>query len=375
MKSTTGEHFLALDHVRALAAFMVFMWHFAHSVDGHPVPFHSNDWFMLSIFSEGHTGVALFMTLSGYLFAKIIGGRDIRFLPFLFNRAVRLLPLLVLVILAAGVMTAMDGGNVRKFASKVLTGLVRPTLPNGGWSITVEFHFYLALPLLLMAARRSRKLLLALVAAAVLVRLALYGVRGEIQSLSYWTIIGRIDQFILGMTAYGYRHWFKGRHLVALAGFVAFTLFYHAFDRAGGFYNSPSYPSPSALWVVMPTIEGLFYCCLIAYYDSSFQPRNRGFSRFLGAIGSYSYSIYLLHFFVVFKMARLLNEKVANLSDLPTAMLFGSLCFLAVAALGWASFTFIESPFLRLRRPYIKKPVPECAPVGGESAVHGASAV
>jgi len=63
MISSSGKHYANLDHVWALAAFMVFSWHFllpeARAVA--PIP-------PFSLFAEGHTGVALFMTLSGYLF-------------------------------------------------------------------------------------------------------------------------------------------------------------------------------------------------------------------------------------------------------------------------------------------------------------------
>jgi hypothetical protein len=38
---------------------------------------------------EGHTGVALFMTLSGYLFAKPVGDHRIDYPSFLWSRAVR----------------------------------------------------------------------------------------------------------------------------------------------------------------------------------------------------------------------------------------------------------------------------------------------
>ena len=38
MRSSSGAHYIALDHVRALAAFMVFAWHFTHAWNGAPNP-------------------------------------------------------------------------------------------------------------------------------------------------------------------------------------------------------------------------------------------------------------------------------------------------------------------------------------------------
>ena len=76
MKSSTGQYFIALDHIRAVAALLVFIWHFSHAASGYPVPFEfTPSFFPLAIFDEGHTGVALFMTLSGYLFAKLLDGK------------------------------------------------------------------------------------------------------------------------------------------------------------------------------------------------------------------------------------------------------------------------------------------------------------
>ena len=64
MRSTSGEHYVALDHVRALAALLVFTWHFIHAGNGDPVPFeYVPSLFFMALFDEGHTGVALFMVL------------------------------------------------------------------------------------------------------------------------------------------------------------------------------------------------------------------------------------------------------------------------------------------------------------------------
>lgn len=80
MRSSSGTHFIALDHVRAFAAFMVFTWHFTHATNGYPIPFdYVPRIFPFALLDEGHTGVALFMTLSGYLFAKLLDGKTINF--------------------------------------------------------------------------------------------------------------------------------------------------------------------------------------------------------------------------------------------------------------------------------------------------------
>src|SRR5260221_4610342 len=95
MRSSSGAHFIALDHVRAVPIFMVFAWHFTHARNGYPVPFdYVPALFPFSVLDEGHTGVALFMALSGYLFAKLLDGKSIDYLRFLLYRALRLLPLL-----------------------------------------------------------------------------------------------------------------------------------------------------------------------------------------------------------------------------------------------------------------------------------------
>ena len=92
MKSSTGKYYQALDHIRAVAVFVVFVWHFNHFDNGQ---FANPLVFPLSLFTEGHTGVAIFMVLSGYLFAKLLGSNKIKYSIFLYNRCLRLLPLLV----------------------------------------------------------------------------------------------------------------------------------------------------------------------------------------------------------------------------------------------------------------------------------------
>src|SRR5690349_10843220 len=108
MRGSSGTHFIALDHIRAVAAYLVFSWHFTHAETGYPVPFeYAPALFPAAILDEGHTGVALFMTLSGYLFAKLLDGKAIDYPAFIFNRVLRLLPLLLVVVIVVGVINCV----------------------------------------------------------------------------------------------------------------------------------------------------------------------------------------------------------------------------------------------------------------------------
>ncbi len=336
---------------------MVFTWHFTHGTSGYPVPLEiAPDLFPLSVLDEGHTGVALFMTLSGYLFARLLDGRQIRYAPFLWNRALRLLPLLSVVVVIAGIRVVLRGESLVGYLGSLAKGVLLPSLPNGGWSITVEGHYYLVLPALLWMTRRSKLLPWALIAVAIALRFVIHHEQGEVQWLAYWTIVGRIDQFVMGMLAFTLRNHVAHRHVTVLLIALGFTYFYWLFDQEGGFYQRPTYPSPSPLWIVLPTIEALAYGVLIGWYDSSFAPSDRGVARFLSRIGAYSYSIYLLHFFVVFRGARFIHEQVMDISNFYVACAWAVPCFALMAIPGYLSYRFIEAPFLRLRKTYISRP-------------------
>lgn len=342
--------------MRAVAAFLVFAWHFNHVNNGQYAPPPTPP---LSLLAEGHTGVGLFMVLSGYLFAKLLNNKKIIYIQFIWNRFLRLGPLLLLVIFYIGLNQYYHGEDVIAYAKRIFAGIIMPTLPNGGWSITAEFHFYLILPLLLFLANKWKHSLLVVLLFAIGARIILHHIFGQIQVLSYWTIIGRIDQFVLGILFFQYARSIAGRHFLVLSGLFLFTCFYWYFDSQGGFYKYPAYPSPSFVWVFMPTIEGLAYAMFIAWYDSSFKHSTGTVSRFVALIGTYSYSIYLLHFFVVFRISNAINTHLVRLSNIHLALLLSAVCFLIMVPIGHLSYRFIESPFLRFRTKYIvaSKPI------------------
>jgi peptidoglycan/LPS O-acetylase OafA/YrhL len=354
MKSSTGFHFIALDHIRALAAFMVFIWHFNHSSNGYPVPFdYVPSLFPFVLLDEGHTGVALFMTLSGYLFAKLLDGKTISYTAFFWNRVLRLVPLLTVIILIISLKKIINGENLLWYGYSIIKGFLLPSLPNGGWSITVEFHYYLILPLLLWMSKKSKFLPFLIIIFAIFIRFNIYNWKGEVQTLAYWSIIGRIDQFVFGMLAFQFSSKIRGRHFTAISIFLIFSIIYWYFDLNGGFYKNPSYPSTNKFWIFLPTIEGMAYAFCIAWYDNSFSHSTTGLSAFVGRIGEYSYSIYLFHFFIVFEAAKFVHENIMNISNFYYASIWAVVFFIFMTPIGYLSFIFIESPFLKLRKCYI----------------------
>jgi len=194
----------------------------------------------------------------------------------------------------------------------------------------------------------------------ILLRACLYLEMGQVQWLSYWTIIGRVDQFIFGILAYQFHHIFRGQHILALFVFLCFSGFYWYVDSLGGFYSHYPNPSRNSVWIYVTTAEGLAYGALIAWYDNSFIHSTGRFLRFLAQVGTYSYSIYLLHIFFVFKLAETIDRYLLDLSNLYVAMLLSLFAFLLMMPIAWSSYRFIELPFLRFRTNYIitdKKPL------------------
>ncbi|HKB84126.1 MAG TPA: acyltransferase, partial [Burkholderiales bacterium] len=82
----------------------------------------------------------------------------------------------------------------------------------------------------------------------------------------------------------------------------------------------------------------------------------------MGRIGEYSYSIYLLHFFIVFRAARFVHEQVMDISNFYLACLWALVFFFLMMPVGYLSYRFVEAPFLKLRKRYI------VAPTGSQEA-------
>jgi len=352
-KAGAESRWAGLDHIRALAAFMVFTWHFTHGANASPVPLEGAPTFpFAALFDEGHAGVALFMCLSGYLFAALLDGKEIHFPKFIIARVLRLAPLLVFLFVVDFVILLATGGSVIGFVRNLISGFVLPRWPNGRWSIGIELQFYLLLPFLLGVRGRFPMALPLMVVGALLMRAALFIYFGTVEHWAYSTLIGRIDQFILGIAIFDYRLFFKGRHGLAAATASILGIAYYLFDAAGGFFGYKSWPSQESLWIWWPTFEAITFAILIAYYATTFSPRGR-FSDALSKVGFYSYGIYLIHFYFVFAAAEWINSSLIALDNFYVAWAVSLPVFLAMVAPAWAAYHIIEKPLQKYKPRYV----------------------
>lgn len=371
MKSTSGIYIVGLDHIRAIAAFLVFVWHFSHPPSGGSVPFGTiPDFFAFSIFSEGHTGVSLFMVLSGFLFSLLSSDKEIKLGQFYKNRFLRVFPLLFFWCIFGIAQQGFNGADV----VRSLFTLTDIYIPANGWTIIIEAQFYLLFPFLHAAVERRIHengvrsgifYLLGFVGFMWFFRWCVYMQYGSVHALSYWTIFGRIDQFLMGAVFYYlYRayisHW---NQIAAWISFAASTLtmlvYYHWYNINGGwrYFGGDFEKSPSRIYIIFPTIEAALYGAIIASYLVISRNWTGKLSRAIAWIGTISYSIYLSNVFLIPLLNRL-HKRIpfTQAMDIGENMAWSLLvAFPIVCIFSTLTYKFIEQPFLERRKPCVAK--------------------
>jgi len=295
----TGEgHRRDIDGLRALSVIAVVLYHFHLG----PAP-------------SGFLGVDVFFVLSGYLVSRMLlrdeGGPDIA--GFLLRRTRRIVPALLVVVaatvLAAALLmvppgfrdTASSAAAALGFVSNFwfwknvdyfsgATGLY-PLLHT--WSLGVEWQYYLALPLLLLAYARFgdprgasfRRLFAVMMAASLVLDLAL--APGKPTGSFYFPATRFWELMAGSLLALQPTRPRLAPAVWSLAGLVALVALVATFAVPAGFLGPAGVP---ALPVVIATLV------LLAAGERSdgWAPRILSWPAFTG-IGLMSYSIYLWH--------------------------------------------------------------------------------
>jgi peptidoglycan/LPS O-acetylase OafA/YrhL len=344
----------SLESLRAIAALGVLAGH-VYGVSQAFGP-STTDTYLHRIVFGGGFGVYLFFGLTGYLlfwpFAKrwFGGGTAIDLRRYGLNRALRILPLYYVVLIICMVLLEHGGSpgqwwRFLLFGENFFTSTVGK-VDGPMWSLVVELHFYVLLPLLAWGlARVSRRSLGRAALVLGVLAIASFGLHfvkvenaGGFPDLRW--------QYSLPAT-FG---WFAAGMLLAL-------LRLH-WETAGPPRLVRGPLRSSGVWIL-----GSVVLALAMFYDyrlvalagaaaflligACVLPLRGGRSlralewRPLAAIGVASYSLYLWHFVIVGQ----LNDHVT--SDLAPLLALALSASLAAALL---SYHVVEAPFLRLRR-------------------------
>ncbi|MGH2954368.1 MAG: acyltransferase family protein [Solirubrobacterales bacterium] len=316
----------------------------------------AGDLFTRGVYGVGNIALFVFFAISGFAiympFAKrdFAGGGAVSLRRYATNRALRILPLYYAV--TAAVLLFIVGGATPEIWARFLTfsqnfeDQTTYQFVNASWSLVVELHFYLVLPLLAWVVARIARRSLGR-AAAVLIGLALACMALRLATVGFadaprpvWRASTLTNfQFIL-------------------AGMVAALFYLHLREHHPRWMRGPVLKSDLWLLATVPLIVPFTFidytwdvlCPLIAFLilgAAAFPRLDRGpvtrvlWWRPLAALGLASYSVYLWHIYVLDYFT---GKGVDGFAALTLFVLPVSIAAAAV------SYKLIEEPFLRLRR-------------------------
>jgi peptidoglycan/LPS O-acetylase OafA/YrhL len=371
ISSSSGAKIPALDHLRALAIILVFLFHYR--LFAHP------DW-IDTIGSFGWTGVDLFFVLSGYLissqvFARLQQGTfSVR--DFFIKRVFRILPAYLAVLFLYFSIPVFREWESLPPLWKFLTFTQNFGLDlryhrtfSHAWSLCIEEQFYFLFPLVVLAltyfktGKKAIYLVVFLFIIGFLFRLFCWN-KFIIPAIDsdmfgvlwykwiYYPTFNRLDAILVGICIAGISAYFpnlkprteKYTSLILTLGFVLLI--------AAWFLCADPYTFTASIFGFPLVALGYGFMVMSGAYSGSLL--NKYASRITSVIAALSYSIYLTHKAAI-HFAQGLSEKLSMETN-STAMFF--LSILISIAMAAVLRIGIELPFLKIRKFLLTKRKP-----------------
>jgi peptidoglycan/LPS O-acetylase OafA/YrhL len=349
---------IPLDILRAIAVLLV--------LGRHAIPFPEDAAAPMRAFyvlwsRAGWIGVDLFFVLSGFLVSGLLFREYIRYgkmdvVRFLIRRGFKIYPAFYVCILATYLVHAPP---LAQMLSEVffVQNYFRPIWPHT-WTLAVEEHFYLALPLLLLALKSGNRggkdpfarlpaIIIAAAAAMLALRIGLAVSQPYRPHVHVYPSHLRFDSLLFGvLLAYFYNF-----HHEALSGFVErhrrwlYALGTAAVLPAFVFPLEQSrFMTSFGFTLLYLGFGSLMIACVVCAH-TRFESPSR-WLRFWAYLGSHSYSVYLWHYPIWLWTVRLVFPVFGiNLHYAVECLLYVVVCF----AWGVAVGKLVEFPMLGLR--------------------------
>lgn len=347
-----NERIAELDGIRAIAIWMVLLFHSIFAFYDSPATLKFLPGPVLHILSLGFLGVDLFFVLSGFLITGILfdaKDRPFYFRNFYARRIRRIMPLYFTVV-------AIWACLYRRFWQYFLlssvfgANLAMPLhipIPHGPgvlWSLAVEEHFYLLWPIAVLLLNRRAFLILSITIflGCPAVR-AVFAARGMdrvlVHDLSWFRFDGLAAGAILAMWARS-RVCTKKISLV-IAGFLLFAFAFIEFIGPRFGHTASSALNFSRTYLIFAA----FFVLAFAYRGTPWTQFLR--NRFMRFSATLSYCLYLIHLSIgdgctyLIRHQNLITMSPTGLLWLRAAVMIG--VSFVVAALSWKYF---ERPIL-----------------------------
>jgi peptidoglycan/LPS O-acetylase OafA/YrhL len=366
LRSLNIKYIPELDQLRGIAALLVVFFHgvagyYLTSAAGLPVAGNLPRVVLLNAYA----GVTLFFVISGFLFTwGALGVERIDWKQFFTNRALRILPMYLLMVAVAFSIARGNwsfGELVQDLAGLSNLHHAQSDFDIVIWTISVELQFYLLFPFLIfLLKQRGPRLMAGLISVMVMLRLIAYAGGVGLHDSIYYTLFGRLDQFLIGMLVAWWvfrRRWLtpgqpRTVHTAwLLAGLTATVVLMVA---VYGLYTHIGWKNNDTIvQVVWPDIEGAMWAAFGLLYVALVMRHRPRVLRAVEFAGVISYSIYLLHW-PILKGIHHSNWVITW----PGHLLVSGVITTAVIALplviGASILTYnvIEKPPLALRRRY-----------------------
>lgn len=354
----TKDRLNGLDHLRALAIMMVFLYHYQLPFWGFP------EW-VPTVAKFGWTGVDLFFVLSGFLissqlFQQIKETQTISLKDFFVKRLFRILPAFWVVVLIYCCIPFFHEREALPSVWKFLTFTQNFGVNindfgtfSHAWSLCVEEHFYFLLPLILIILvytglfKNSLWLLIGLFLFGFAMRLyswnSLYTPNGQWYKYIYYPTYNRLDGLLIGVliaATYQFRPkmWNKisqfGNLIVLLSLFILTTAYFLCFDERSFAASVFGFPLVSIGFGLL-LIGAVSPSCVLYTWDS----------KTTTFIATLSFAIYLTHKGVI----HITQNIFTRFSIEPKSNIMMLLCVCSCVLAALMLHLIIEKPFMKLR--------------------------
>ena len=355
--ATKFKKYEYLDSMRGIAILLVILGHVGNMIGEQAYAYFPS--YLQQFIYNGHLGVQMFFVVSAFTLLMSYEnrlGEEKATQKFFIRRFFRIAPMYYLAIAFTTLQMIdfnfanfdWDTFHKKAFVTNLLfVNALSPTTINnfviGGWSVSAEFIFYFMLPFICMKIKSLNGFITFTLLSLLLSSVLLFFLRGTSvdgnEFLRYY-FFNHLPVFGLGMTAY----WINKEGLASIKPKVLllllFTVFIYCFAEVPyAFLYSLVY------FLILLTQSRKVYSFLS--------------NRILAEIGKVSFSIYLVHFAVMYLMGRWDLLRFVDIHNTFSAYSNFIILFLVLTvvsyAISWLTYNYIERKGQNIGRAIIKK--------------------